>query len=293
MVVALKEGQVSVISVKEARIRWSGSSFWYEMENLLRKERMHFSKAEVLVDMVLGEVIWHPSKGHDRQQICIVFYLDKEELVLVGDPTDGDHWKQKINRLAGQEDDLSPVRFFLRMLDELLKDDGKQLQRLETTCFRLEEALGEGEDIEPMNLLTRYRRILLSKSFQFQQMMDMSDSLADNVNDFFDDKEIQCLQTFGKKVERLHHRTAMLRDYMIQIMEWKRQQMEQQKDRTMRILTLVTTIFFPLTVITGWYGMNFEHMPELGSRYGYLLVAIVCLVIVAGEIFYFHRKKLL
>ena len=69
--------------------------------------------------------------------------------------------------------------------------------------------------------------------------------------------------------------------------------MEQQKDKTMRILTLVTTIFFPLTVITGWYGMNFEHMPELGSRYGYLLVAIVCLVIVAGEIFYFHRKKLL
>lgn len=293
MIVALKEGQVSVISIKEARIRWSGSSFWYEMENLLRKERMHYSKADVLIDMVLGEVIWHPEKGYDRQQICIVFYLDKEELVLVGDPKDGDHWKQKINRLAGQEEDLSPVRFFLRLLDEFLKDDGKQLQRLETTCFRLEEALGEGEDIEPMNLLIRYRRILLNKSFQFQQMMDMSDSLADNVNDFFDDKEIQCLQTFGKKVERLYHRTAMLRDYMIQIMEWKKQQMEQQKDKTMRILTLVTTIFFPLTVITGWYGMNFENMPEIRSHYGYLLVALVCLVIVAGEICYFHHKKLL
>lgn len=40
-------------------------------------------------------------------------------------------------------------------------------------------------------------------------------------------------------------------------------------------MTVLTSVFFPLTVITGWYGMNFTHIPELEARYGYpLLIAI-------------------
>ena len=52
----------------------------------------------------------------------------------------------------------------------------------------------------------------------------------------------------------------------------------------------VSTIFFPLTLITGWYGMNFD-MPELSWEYGYPVVIVLAVVIVAVLIRYFKRKK--
>lgn len=48
----------------------------------------------------------------------------------------------------------------------------------------------------------------------------------------------------------------------------------------MKILTVVTTIFLPLTLIVGWYGMNFKYMPELNWKYGYLAVILLSAVIV-------------
>nr|WP_237268640.1 CorA family divalent cation transporter [Thermococcus celer] len=57
-----------------------------------------------------------------------------------------------------------------------------------------------------------------------------------------------------------------------------------------RILTVVSTIFIPLTFITGLYGMNFRYMPELYWRYGYPLVLITMLAIAVGMLAYFRRK---
>jgi magnesium transporter len=56
-------------------------------------------------------------------------------------------------------------------------------------------------------------------------------------------------------------------------------------------LTIIATIFIPLTLIAGIYGMNFKYMPELGWKYGYPLVLAVMLVIGIGMVVYFKRKK--
>ena len=59
----------------------------------------------------------------------------------------------------------------------------------------------------------------------------------------------------------------------------------------MKVLTIIATIFIPLTLIAGIYGMNFKYMPELGWKYGYPLVLAVMLVIGIGMVVYFKRKK--
>ncbi|NND05326.1 MAG: magnesium/cobalt transporter CorA [Saprospiraceae bacterium] len=61
-------------------------------------------------------------------------------------------------------------------------------------------------------------------------------------------------------------------------------------NKVMQVLTIVATIFIPLTFIVGVYGMNFEHMPELHWKYGYLMVwglMIACII----AMFYFFRRK--
>jgi len=57
------------------------------------------------------------------------------------------------------------------------------------------------------------------------------------------------------------------------------------------VLTIIATIFMPLTFIVGLYGMNFHHMPELGWRWGYPLVLLVMAGIAAGMMVFFRRKR--
>jgi magnesium transporter len=59
----------------------------------------------------------------------------------------------------------------------------------------------------------------------------------------------------------------------------------------MKVLTIITTIFMPLTFIVGIYGMNFEHMPELKWGWGYPLVLGVMVAIAIGMLGFFKRKK--
>jgi magnesium transporter len=59
----------------------------------------------------------------------------------------------------------------------------------------------------------------------------------------------------------------------------------------MKVLTIIATIFIPLTFVAGIYGMNFKDMPELEWRWGYPVVLLVMIVIAAGMIKYFRKKK--
>jgi magnesium transporter len=62
-------------------------------------------------------------------------------------------------------------------------------------------------------------------------------------------------------------------------------------NEVMKVLTIIATIFIPLTLITGIYGMNFKYMPELEWPWGYLMVWLALLVIAAVMLVYFRKKK--
>ncbi len=59
----------------------------------------------------------------------------------------------------------------------------------------------------------------------------------------------------------------------------------------MKVLTIVSTIFVPLTFVSSLYGMNFEFMPELHYKYGYPLTLLLLASIACCMLVYFHRKK--
>ena len=62
-------------------------------------------------------------------------------------------------------------------------------------------------------------------------------------------------------------------------------------NEVMKVLTIIATIFIPLTFVVGIYGMNFVHMPELALKAGYPIVLGVMAIIAGGMIYFFKRKK--
>ena len=67
--------------------------------------------------------------------------------------------------------------------------------------------------------------------------------------------------------------------------------MSNRMNQVMKVLTVIASLFIPLTFIAGIYGMNFDNMPELHFKYGYFVVWAVMLAVFVAMLIFFRRKK--
>lgn len=81
------------------------------------------------------------------------------------------------------------------------------------------------------------------------------------------------------------------RDMLSELMDVYLSNINNRLNEVMKVLTVIATIFMPLTFLAGLYGMNFKYFPEIYWRYGYLLFWGIVIVIVISMLFYFKRKK--
>ena len=84
-----------------------------------------------------------------------------------------------------------------------------------------------------------------------------------------------------------------LRDYLVGSLDIYTTQQTQRINQSLQRLTAISTIILPLTFVTSIYGMNFQNMPELGTRYGYFVLLAVLAGLGAFMLYYLHRKKML
>jgi len=80
------------------------------------------------------------------------------------------------------------------------------------------------------------------------------------------------------------------RELIVNLQDLYLNQMNLRMNEIMKVLAVVTALFAPLTLITGIYGMNFDHMPELHTRYGYYVVLGVMFLLFCGMLLFFRKK---
>ena len=83
----------------------------------------------------------------------------------------------------------------------------------------------------------------------------------------------------------------VLRDMTSGLLDLYMNTTSNKMNEIMKVLTIMTSIFIPLTFIAGVYGMNFTNMPELQHKYGYFMILGVMIVVVLGMLYYLKRKK--
>ncbi|MEJ2004795.1 MAG: magnesium/cobalt transporter CorA, partial [Cyclobacteriaceae bacterium] len=81
------------------------------------------------------------------------------------------------------------------------------------------------------------------------------------------------------------------RDLVSNLMDMYMSTISNRMNEIMKVLTIISTIFIPMSFIAGVYGMNFQHMPELDWRYGYFATLGLMLFIMIGMMLYFRSKK--
>lgn len=87
------------------------------------------------------------------------------------------------------------------------------------------------------------------------------------------------------------HSTETYRQITASILESYLSLANNEMNEVIKVLTVISTIFIPLTFITGVYGMNFDYMPELGHRFGYIGAWALMIAVSLGMLMFYRRKK--
>lgn len=191
-------------------------------------------------------------------------------------------------------DKATPAAVLAEFLEFAIKDDMRYLIDLQERLDRLEENMSEDVNEIPKDFddyVVGVRKTLRSLLRFYKQYADMCRVIAMTRGFEMKEADRSMFSVVADRGERLCADAQDLFDYALQIKNLYQSKIDVRQGKVMQILTIVTSIFMPLTLITGWYGMNFENMPELHWRFSYFGIIAIVVVVVTAEVVVFKRKK--
>lgn len=288
----IRAGYLTLEELKENRDKLGISN---HIIKEFEQERAYWNGIDVYDDFSIGVVnivnVMDVNEARDR----IGFIIQKSQFILVKLVDEDDSYKdifaQSIGRFR-QNATLEKVIF--GVLDRLLFNGSRLLEETERKIMKMEHNVVEGNVDNALNKRIFHLRNELSiiKNY-YDQLADIGEQLQENENDLFQDEDLRYFKIFTDKTSRLMNNIQILSENLIHLREAADAYLNYNLNSIMKLFTVVTTIFLPLTLIVGWYGMNFTNMPELTWKYGYLGVIILSITVVTVCFILFKKKKVL
>ena len=124
----------------------------------------------------------------------------------------------------------------------------------------------------------------------YEQLSLITSDLAANTDKAFSDEMQKRFAAADRRMDYLLNSVLHLREYITQVREAYQAEIDIEQNQIMKIFTVITAVFLPLTLIVGWFGMNVQ-MPEYKWSYGYPYVIALSVVVAIACIIFFKRKK--
>ena len=223
---------------------------------------IYLTKAEVNFDSLTGSFAIPDRKNPSGDDLKFAFVLDEKGIIFIDDSGTAEQIIQGIQRTKKWKMP-SLERFLYDFLDQIVKDDLRLMESYENELDTMEQKIIDGDEDLPSGRLNDIRNDIRYLRIHYEQLMDLAQEFQENENGFFEQENLRYFRLFIDRAARLHDTAMSLRDYTMQLRDLYKAQLDLKQNRIMTVLTVVTTIFMPLTLIVGWYGMNFHFMPEL------------------------------
>jgi len=155
----------------------------------------------------------------------------------------------------------------------------------------MEESIDDHPDAGLLDEIHAVRRELIYLRKQVWPLRDIISLLLKEESSFFSDTTRLFIRDVYDHTIQTIDTIESFRDILSGLQDLYLSIISNRMNEVMKVLTVIATIFIPVTFVAGIYGMNFQHMPELGWRWGYPLFWIVTIVIVAGMLFFFRKRR--
>lgn len=223
----------------------------------------------------------------------IAFIIKKNQFILVKLKDEDDSCKEMFEHAITRFQQSATLgKIIFGILESLLLNGNKPLEVIETKIIRMEQKIVNNDINEHLNRdIFQLRKDLSVLKNYYEQLVDIGEDLLENKNNLLLEEDLRYFNIFIAKAERLSHNTQLLGEDLIHVREALDASLNYSLNKVMKFFTVVTTIFLPLTLLVGWYGMNFTNMPELTWKYGYVTVIVVCILMIIISMYLFKKKK--
>ena len=290
----LTVGVISIDELEETRVRFGISH--RVIEECLSERDRYRNSVDVFEDYTFCVVTIvdaaDPLEHHDK-----VAFFFRRNLFLMVTLIDEDQsakrtFMQAVSRYKPDAATLEKV--VSAVLEGFIEADGDALATMEFDINTMEEEIANGKIARALNteVFQRRKQLLILRNY-YEQLIDMGEELQENENDIFEDDAMRYIAIFTSKAGRLSGSVQVLRDTLAQLREAYQAALDYNLNSVIKMLTVLATIYLPPTLVAGWYGMNFKHMPELEWAFSYPIVIGLSVLFVIGSLIYFKKKKLL
>ncbi|MDP4095512.1 magnesium/cobalt transporter CorA [Paenibacillus sp. P96] len=204
--------------------------------------------------------------------------------------------KQKINELRSlkpllwEQEVHTPDRFMYLLIDLIVDNYFLVGDRIEVRIEKLEEDILMHTKKSHLNEIIGLRSEILWLKKVLGPQKEVINTLNKRDLRLIDDQLQKYFSDIYENAVKISETFDTYRDLMGNLREAYQSSIANRANEIMRVFTAITTVFMPLTVITGIYGMNFDFMPETHTKYGYFVV-IGIMIVLGSSMFLIFRKK--
>lgn len=256
------------------------------IEKVLSNHALRFENHDSM-DVLCVHIHSDCNQDH-RDAIHICFYeqhlwIISEQIQLL------DQQMQKL--LTYDQKNWTLTKVLYHFIDQFLEEEGHRLDQIQKEILALEDiVITDHGNEHTVRKIIHLRKRLLRQERAYEQAQDALERLVLNENGLFPNEELRSYQLLLAHCERLLGRVSSLQSYVTEIREAYQAEVDINLNVTMRIFTVITAVFLPLTLIAGWYGMNLK-MPEYELEYGYPMVIGISILITICLLVYFKKHR--
>ena len=253
-------------------------------------QEVGFTKVEAQQECLWGSLYVPSLVDVMGTRYRILFFINERHIVIVDDYTFSERVIDRIRlRRIHQADSIE--KFLCNFLTEIISRDPMTLANYEKSLRALEERIQQNQIEDFQKAMAPLRSDLLVLQEYYAELSDLGKELEEDENGFFAPQQRRFFGVVSDRADRLMNKSGQLLEYAKQIKEDYQTAITARQNSTMQFLTIISTIFMPLTLITSWYGMNFSDMPELEGGYPFVIALSICVIVITLIIF--RKKKLL
>jgi magnesium transporter len=177
------------------------------------------------------------------------------------------------------------------LIDVLVDNYFIVLEDIEEEIESLEDRMLENQDIKDKSTIHHLKKELLKIRKSIAPLREAIGRFAKTDNPLVEEGTPVFIRDLYDHTIQIMDTVESFRDLLNGLQDLFISEVSFKMNQVMQMLTLVATIFIPLTFLAGIYGMNFENIPELTWKYGYFIFWGFIVVVFVGLVIYFKRKK--